>query len=192
MTQTPVTEDPITQRPIAQGPVTRDVLMTLDEARDRLLARLDGLSDAEYLWQPVPDCLTVRPCADGGFRADRRPDDDVTPAPFSTVAWRIWHIGADCLRGYDRFFVGGIVDDSRWDWPGTAAEGVALLAEDWARFRARVAAMGDTRLVEPMGSIAEPYGDDSYLALALHALDEVAHHGAEVAVLRDLYLHGLR
>ncbi|MEY9940144.1 DinB family protein [Streptacidiphilus sp. MAP5-3] len=185
----------MTQGPIPQGPITRDVLMTLDEARDRILARLDGLSDAEYLWQPVPDCLTVRPSDDGGrFRADPRPGRDATPAPFSTIAWRIWHIGADCLRGYDRYFKGGLVvpaDDSR-DWPGTAAEGIALLAEDWGRFRARVAATGDARLVEPMGPIADPYGADSYLALALHALDEVAHHGAEVAVLRDLYLHGLR
>ncbi|MBF9069335.1 DinB family protein [Streptacidiphilus sp. NEAU-YB345] len=187
----------MTQAPGTPSPVTRDVLMTLDEARGRLLARLDGLSDAEYLWQPVPDCLTVRPSGDDGrFRADPRPGRDVSPAPFSTVAWRIWHIGADCLRGYDRFFEGGVVDsavdDSRWDWPGTAAEGVALMTEDWARFRARVAAVGDARLVEPIGPIAGPYGTESYLALALHALDEVAHHGAEVAVLRDLYLHGMR
>jgi hypothetical protein len=26
--------------------------------------------------------------------------------------------------------------------------------------------------------------------LALHALDEAAHHGAELGVLRDLWLHG--
>jgi hypothetical protein len=33
------------------------------------------------------------------------------------------------------------------------------------------------------------FGHESYLLLALHALDEAAHHGAEIGVLRDLYLH---
>jgi hypothetical protein len=32
-----------------------------------------------------------------------------------------------------------------------------------------------------------PYADDSTFALALHAQQEVAHHGAEIALLRDLY-----
>jgi hypothetical protein len=41
-----------------------------------------------------------------------------------------------------------------------------------------------------MGSRAGVYGHESYLLLALHALDEAAHHGAELGVLRDLYLHG--
>lgn len=41
-----------------------------------------------------------------------------------------------------------------------------------------------------MGELGGAFGHESYLLLALHALDEVAHHGAEVGTLRDLYLHG--
>jgi hypothetical protein len=33
-----------------------------------------------------------------------------------------------------------------------------------------------------------PYAESNTLDLALHVLDEVDHHGAEVGLLRDLYL----
>lgn len=170
-------------------PVTRDLLITLDAVRDRILERLDGLTDAEYLWEPVASCLTVRAAGDGTFRADPRPKGDDRPAPFSTIAWRVWHIGADCLRSYSRFFGHEPQGDERQLWPGTAAEGVRTLTEDWAGFRAHVEELGDERLLAPMGPRAGEYPDESYLLLALHALDEVAHHGAELGVLRDLHLH---
>ncbi|RAG83126.1 DinB family protein [Streptacidiphilus pinicola] len=175
-----------------QNPVTSDVLMTFDEVRDRLLARLEGMSDAEYLWEPVADCLTVRVGPDGAAHADERPHGTSGQAPFATIAWRAWHIGSDCLRGYARLFgEPPIPPAARQLWPATAKAGVAALAEDIAAFRARVAALGDTRLLAPMGPPAAPYDADSFLALATHAIDETAHHGAEIALLRDLHAHGL-
>ena len=176
----------------SRDPVTRDLLETLDDVRTRTLARLDGLGDAEYLWEPVAACMTVRVQADGTFRADPRPGKGPAPAPFTTIAWRTWHIGADCLRGYVRFFpTGSPVGDDVHRWPGTAAEGVAALAADWDQFRAHVESLGDDRLLRPMGPRAGEFAHESYLLLALHALDEAAHHGAELGVLRDLWLHGL-
>jgi DinB family protein len=175
----------------SHDPVTRDLLQTLDEVRTRILARLDGLSDTEHLWEPVASCLTVRAGADGKFRADPRPGKGHLPAPFTTIAWRMWHIGADCLRGYGRFFPGGSPQgEDRHRWPGTASEGVQMLTEDWDQFRAHVESLGDGRLLQPMGPRAGAFAHESYLLLALHALDEAAHHGAELGVLRDLWLHG--
>lgn len=143
------------------GPVTRDLLETFDEVCSRILARLDGLTDAEYLWEPVTPCMTVRAGADGVFRADPRPTGDPRPAPFTTIAWRTWHIGADCLRGYGRFFGDRQQgDDERHRWPGTAAEGVRAMVGDWTRFRSRVGSLGDDRLLEPMGSRAGVYGHE--------------------------------
>ncbi|MFC8125739.1 DinB family protein [Streptomyces sp. NPDC057302] len=174
----------------SSGPVTRDLLETFDDVRSRTFARLEGLTDAEYLWEPVASCMTVRADADGVFRADPRPTADVHPAPFTTISWRIWHIGADCLRSYGRFFEDHPhSEDDRHLWPGTATEGVQTMANDWSRFRSQVESLGDDRLLQPMGSRAGVYGHESYLVLALHALDEAAHHGAELGVLRDLYLH---
>jgi hypothetical protein len=186
-----VSEGGATVPRVSDNPVTRSFLQTFEEARERIFGRLAGLTDAEYLWEPVPSGLTVRAAGDGTFRADPRPDD-VTPAPFSTIAWRMWHIGADCLRGYGRYFGDArMTGDERQVWPGTAAGSIEAMARDWAAFRAHVASLGDDRLIEPMGPIADPFADDTYLMLAIHALDEAAHHGAEIAVLRDLYLHGL-
>ena len=169
--------------------VTDDVLQTFEDVRSRLFARLEGLTDAEYLWEPVPGCMTVRAEADGVFRTDPRPWPEGKPAPFTTIGWRMWHIGADCLRGYGRFFTGA--PDREWyEWPGTAKEGAEMLAEDWSVFVGRVRSLGEERLLRPMGELGGRYGEESYLLLALHALDEVAHHGAEIGTLRDLYQHG--
>ena len=34
-----------------------------------------------------------------------------------------------------------------------------------------------------------PYVENSWAELGLHAADELAHHGAEIILLRDLYPH---
>ncbi|MEZ0115047.1 hypothetical protein ABH920_009082 [Catenulispora sp. EB89] len=181
-------------------PITRDVLRTFEDVRSRTFARLEGLTDAEYLWQPVPDCMTIRRTDEGVYRADSRlpkgpvsPDSsdrdaDDAPAPVTTIAWRMWHIGSDCLRGYLGFFEDVPALGDPFEWPGTADRGILAMEEDWARFIARVEGLGDERLMEPMGPRAGEFADASFLALALHALDEVAHHGGELGLLRDLYL----
>jgi DinB superfamily len=172
-------------------PVTRDLLATFGDVRHRLFERLDGLTDAEYLWEPVGDSLSIRPHDDGGFRVDELFPRSVqgVPDPVTTIAWRVWHIGNLCLRGYVTSFFDDVPDlGDRHEWPGTAKEGVQALAEDWEHFVSRIAALGDERLLAPMGLGPDGYADETYLKLALHALDEVAHHGGEIGLLRDLYL----
>jgi uncharacterized damage-inducible protein DinB len=44
-------------------------------------------------------------------------------------------------------------------------------------------------LIDPLGPIAGPYADSDKGALVLHQIDEMIHHGAELAVLRDLRQH---
>ena len=61
---------------------------------------LDGLTDDEYLWEPVEGCWSIRPRAEartaqaaggGDLVADfEYPEPD--PAPVTTIAWRIAHI----------------------------------------------------------------------------------------------------
>jgi hypothetical protein len=136
--------------------------------------------------------MTVRAAPDCLFRADPRPlrsTTSTTRPPITTIAWRAWHIGADCLRGYLRFFDPDIeLPADRHLWPGTADEGIRTLTDDWETFNSHIAALGDQRLLEPMGPHAGAFAHESYLLLALHALDEAAHHGGELGLLRDLYL----
>ncbi|MHC8564046.1 hypothetical protein ACW23B_26400 [Streptomyces albidoflavus] len=48
--------------------------------------------------------------------------------------------------------------------------------------------LDDTRLLAPIGRGPGGWADETYQKLALHALVEVAHHGGEMGLLRDLYL----
>lgn len=173
----------------AADPITDDLLKSFDLTVERVLARLEGLTGEEYFWEPVPECMTVRRGDDGVFRADPLPPKYPVPAPFTTIAWRMYHIGSDCLRCYLRFFGGEAPEEDPRAWPGAVPEAVATMTEDWSRFRARIAGLGDERLMRPMGELGGFYRDETYLQLGLHALDEVAHHGAELGLLRDLYLH---
>ena len=172
-------------------PATRDVLAIFENVRFRLFARLEGLTDAEYLWEPVDDSLSIHPGDDGVFRVAALFPEPVpgVPDPVTTIAWRIWHIGNLCLRGYVIHFFEDVPDlGDRHVWPGTAKEGIQALAEDWERFTSRIAALGDKRLLAPMGLGPGGWAGETYLKLALHALDEVAHHGGEIGLLRDLYV----
>jgi hypothetical protein len=44
-------------------------------------------------------------------------------------------------------------------------------------------------LAAPCGPSEGPYAKDPMAALILHINREAIHHGAEVSLLRDLYLH---
>jgi hypothetical protein len=172
-------------------PITRDLLGTFEGVRYRLFGRLEGLTDAEYLWEPTADSLNIRTDDDGVFRIDELfpKSPPGVPAPVTTIAWRIMHIGTGCLRGYVTYFFEDVPDfGDRLAWPGTAKEGVEALAEDWERFISRIAALGDARLLAPTALGPDGWDGGSYLKLALHALDEAAHHGGEIGLLRDLYL----
>jgi len=50
-----------------------------------------------------------------------------------------------------------------------------------------LAATGDAVLAAPVGAPAGRYGDATRRSFALHIADELIHHTAEAALLRDLY-----
>ena len=60
---------------------------------DRLLQRLEGLTDEEYRWEPVGGCWNVRPDArsPSGWTVDY-PEVAPDPPPVTTIAWRMLHI----------------------------------------------------------------------------------------------------
>jgi len=66
----------------------------MDEAYERLWRRLDGLSEEEYFWEPVPRCWTIHRDETGGWVTDYAEPDPV-PAPVTTIGWRLVHV-ADC------------------------------------------------------------------------------------------------
>jgi hypothetical protein len=159
----------------------------VDDATTRLRERLAGLTTREYLWEPVTDVWTVRP---GGDRwlvdaHEKAPE----PAPVPTIAWRLWHIASDCLATYASRSLGSWpLQVQGREWYGQVAPALEALDLAVATFRDRVTALGEDGVRQPLGPAWGPYADDSWAALVVHAQDELAHHGAEVALLRDLYL----
>ena len=157
-----------------------------DDAWERLDARLAGLTDDEHLWEPAPGAWTVRE-VDGGWRADWA-DPDPDPAPVTTIAWRMWHLAADCLSSYLGREPGGPpLAVTGTEWHGDAATALRDLRAAAAAFRAAAVAKGEDGIWAPLGSAWGPYAEDSWADLVVHAFDELAHHGAEIALLRDLY-----
>jgi hypothetical protein len=168
---------------------SRDDLLELsDFAWQRFRRRMDGLTDDEYFWEPVSECRSVRRAADGTFRSDG-PADQYETRVFTTLAWRLCHI-VDLLR-----------EDRNGPWlgqapppprkrpgdAGTAAEVLADLDQAYACWHNLMAAVSEESLDEAIGPVAGLYGESTRRSFALHILDELIHHGAEAALLRDLH-----
>ena len=72
-------------------------------------------------------------------------------------------------------------------WHPDAASALADLRTAAGAFRAQVVAFGEDAVWQPLGPAWGPYAAASWADLVVHAVDELAHHGAEVALLRDLH-----
>lgn len=160
-----------------------DLLGLSDFAWQRLRARIEGLTDEEFSWEPVPGCWSVR---DGKQDWDNLPPD---PPPFTTISWRLNHL-IDVLQAERTATWFGHQPSPEDGLPathGSAAAALEGLDHAYAVWRRRLAALSQDDLDRPMGEIAGRYAADSGNAFALHILDELIHHGAEVGVVRDLY-----
>ncbi|MBA2316182.1 MAG: DinB family protein [Euzebyales bacterium] len=166
--------------------VAASVLASYDQTWAQLRDRLANLDDREYLWEPVAGCWTVRGTAEG-TQADWA-DPDPIPAPVTTIAWRTWHIAVDALDSYSRraFGMSGTGHTGR-TWVSSADEAAALLRQAVDSFRTSMGRLDAAALDRRLGASWGDYADHTYLDLLLHAHREMTHHGAEIALLRDLY-----
>jgi len=84
-------------------------------------------------------------------------------------------------------FGGPPVDYGSFAYAGTAAAALEQLDDAYARWTAGVHGLDAAALARPCGPSEGPFADYPIAALVLHINREVIHHGAEVALLRDLY-----
>lgn len=163
--------------------------------QNALRPRLEGLTDEECFWEPVPGCWSIRPRAEATSSMAAGKGDLVmdfavpepVPPPVTTIAWRLAHIGIVLgFRAANHFGAGA----PGWDeveWPGTADEAIAFVEEAYDRWLAGIRRLDDDRMASPVGPAEGPYSAYPFAALVLHVNREVIHHGAEVALLRDLF-----
>jgi hypothetical protein len=147
---------------------TRDDLVDmLDFVWARFRGRMSGLGDDEWSWCPsVDDRISLR--------------------------WRLEHV--DHL----------LTEPRNWTWLGTtppaaagtgerstSGEALAGLTEAFYAWRALLAD-SNVDLAAPIGAPAGIYGQATRRSFVLHVVDELIHHTAEAALLRDLYASGIQ
>jgi hypothetical protein len=152
---------------------------------NQLRPRLQGLTDDEYFWQPVPDCWTVHP--DGAIDFIY---PEPQPAPFTTIAWRLAHVivGVFAMRNHSHFG-GPPADYESWRYATDAVTALRQLDEQYRTWIEGVRALSDDDLYRRCGPAEGPYAEYPFIALVLHINREAIHHGAEIACIRDLYAH---
>ncbi|HEY0869431.1 MAG TPA: DinB family protein [Acidothermaceae bacterium] len=192
------------------------LLAQFDFGRARLANRIAGpsvdsgdgsevevvaMTDDEYLWEPVPGCWSVRRRTGGpGSRAtvlagagewgrDAAPWPQPWPPPVTTIAWRLSHLSEMLTLRAD--YTNGSHALTRDAYRSCGAVAAAVTAfEDAGRAWREALLSCDDAALDTVGYSAYPYGSDSeepFIEIAWWVNQEVLHHGAEIALLRDLY-----
>jgi DinB superfamily len=163
------------------------LVTAFDYVWDRFRSRVNGLTDDEYFWQPVPDCWTIRPDSTGRWVMDGAsmgPDADLDPMPVTTIAWRIGHLAGSAVAGFTQRLFGG---DAPGELPRYASEVPDYLDACYGPWRAAIGGLSSEQWGELLGPAWGPYATATKFDLSVHVFDEVVHHAAEVGLLRDLY-----
>ena len=127
----------------------------------RLRDRLAGLTEEEYRWEPGPK---VR-----------------------TLAWRMGHIADLLTDERNAAWLGVPPRPAPAGTPMTARDAVDRLEAAFTAWSEVLDAVPVESLAEPIGPVGGRYADTTRRAFVLHVLDELIHHGAEVALVRDLW-----
>ncbi|WP_460838400.1 DinB family protein [Nocardioides marmoraquaticus] len=153
----------------------------------QLRPRLDGLTDDEYLWEPAPGSWNLHPSPDGSVSVDFA-FPEPTPVPVTTIAWRLAHVVVGIFGDRNaRHFGGPAASYDSWAYAATADEALRQLDDGYDRWVAGVRSLDDAALARPCGE--DGFETLPMAALVLHVHREVLHHGAELALLRDLWPH---
>lgn len=158
--------------------------------------RLDGLSDDELFWEPVPDCWNVRPRGTGSAPIQAgagemvidyaMPEPD--PPPVTTIAWRLAHVIVAVFgeRAHSHFGGPPYAYDT-FEYAPTAQVALAQLDQAYGAWSAGVCGLDAEALQRPVGPAEGEWAEAPMIDLVLHINREAIHHLAEVALLRDLY-----
>jgi hypothetical protein len=178
----------------------------LDSARRSAMDRFAGLTDEEYLWEPVPGAWAVRPrgaergtAADlafgpGEYQLDSSLDPG-DPPPLTTISWRLGHV-TNGLAGRWEWTFGGrsTSPDELTDFSPHADRALELWNAALDQWRAGLLSATPEQLDE-VGFSQYPWGLDArlpFISIAWWVNQELIHHHAEIALLRDLWRAGVR
>ncbi|MFH8974357.1 DinB family protein [Streptomyces sp. NPDC017890] len=159
------------------------------------------LTDEEYFWEPVPGCWSVRRRADGpgphatlltgagDWGRDAAPHPHPSPPPFTTLAWRLSHLSEMLFLRADHTAGTHALTRDDYRVSGSASEAVAAFEAGATAWRNALLRADDAAL-DTVGRCTYPHGsdeEDPFIDIVWWVNQEVLHHGAEIALLRDLY-----
>jgi DinB superfamily len=166
-----------------------------------VLVAVPPLTDEEYFWEPVDGCWSIRRESDGPakgatglvgageWKRDTALPAHPEPPPFTTIAWRLAHVTEMLVGRADHTVGPHTLTRDDITYAGTAADAVEALRAGVQAWRAALTTADDAAL-EEIGRSAYPYGSDPeepFLAIVWWMNQEILHHAAEIALLRDLY-----
>lgn len=165
----------------------------LRESSTRLQGQLREISDEEFFWEPCDGCWTVHPRSEKRAKhADGAGEwvidyvaPDPTPAPVTTIAWRVVHLASVNFMYWEYAFGPAKAKFPTLELPGSASASVQWLEQTQLRLLQTLEALDDDELDAPRRTNWRQKWPTRQLFKTL--LDEQVHHGAEVALLRDLY-----
>jgi hypothetical protein len=176
------------------------LLDMMDLARSHVDRILDGLTDQEFFWEPVPGCWTVRRRhgedvhwapgrqffvnGKGEWVIDYAVPDPI-PAPLTTIAWRLVHMAGICAMYHEHVFGPARLDWDDWEIPHAAADALRWWAGSFDAYRRALERGGDTDLDREAHAVWGPTQTVRQWSEVL--IHENAHHGAEIGALRDLH-----
>ena len=165
----------------------RPVIDSLDYVWTQLIGRLDGITAEELAWEPVANTWAVRLGPDGTPLADAH-DATVESGPVPTINWRLWHIAVECIDEYTNgLFQRTFASVRGRQWHLEPELVLADLERAYRGFRELCLERSADQWWEQLGDGFGEWHAHNVYDLVEHCQHEVAHHGAEVALLRDLY-----
>jgi DinB superfamily len=159
--------------------------------------RLEGLTDAEWLWEPALAAASVRPRGAGVSPAPYGPGDwqlDGAPpelaAMVRTISWEVGHLTSGIAGRWEWTFGSrSRKPDDLVDFSPVAAMGLWQLRQWCDAWRAGLLTLTDEQL-DVVGYGNYPYGLDPelpFFGIIWWVNREVIHHLSAAMTLRDLY-----
>jgi DinB superfamily len=154
----------------------------MDASYGRLRGRLDGLTDDEFSWRPVPDCLAIHRDESGRWRYIRGAPE---PAPVTTIGWLLVHLALCKVMFHEHAYGAARLMWPELEVPHTADAAVEVLERGQGLLRADLECLSDGELDEPRRT----HWGQLWPAWRIFSVmvDHDALHGGAIGSLRDLY-----
>lgn len=169
--------------------VVRDQLgSSIEQFWGMFRPELKGLTNEEYLWEPVPGCITIRQGEDGKYRPDR---DQFPVRGAASIAGRLgWAAQLLLVDVNQHFGDKSVTWNEVEDVPGDATGGVAFLESAVVGWREAIRACDPSFLLahsenRSPGAIDGAFPMVTVITFKFQLLVQCA---AQVSMTRDLYV----